>query len=101
MAEEKQPWEEGFDFSNFGLPFSFLPPQAQEILSKGIISSSKNLRMLYDEHLRQNFTEEQALTLVMSLQRDVLRAVAYVAAEVGKVMGASIAEQQRKPPPEG
>lgn len=71
-----------FDFSVFGLPFPGLPPGIIEALTKVVVSGSKVERTMYEEHINNGFTEEQALGLVLSLQEHVVKAVAYVAQEI-------------------
>lgn len=76
-----------FDFSMFGLPFGIpMPPGMADAVMRIEIAASKAMRTLYEEHLRNGFTEEQALALVDGLQRDVIRAIAHMGGEVGKVL---------------
>lgn len=84
------PPDENFDFNEFGRQFGFegfpvLPSGIGEVLLKAIITSSKTMRTLYEEHINNGFDSQQAMVLVLSTQREVLKAMAFVGIEIAKI----------------
>lgn len=73
---------DAFDFSDFGFEMG----KFEAMLMPAIVHASKYLSMLREEHVKNGFSEEQAMSMVLSIQRDLSRAVAFTAAELGKAM---------------
>lgn len=78
-----------------GRPFPTMPAGLGEAMLKGIITSSKTLRTIYEEHTNNGFTDDQALMLVLAVQREVIGALAKILPEIAKI-GYQMHEDDRR-----
>jgi len=86
--------DSGFNFDELGLPFD-LPSGVGGFLLRAVVHSSSTLRSIYNEHTKNGFTDDEAMKLVLSLQRDVVMGIAKIGAELAKI---SVAGQFQQPP---
>lgn len=86
-----------FNFDEVFSNFPGVPGNLTMILMQAIISFSKSLRTVYEEHVRNGFSEEEAMRLTMSLQRDIVG----ILGTVGSAMAQIAATVAQKPKEEG